>query len=101
MGDTVIEAMVGEGEVSPVARHCREHQGVYCMTFKVKSAAAAADYLRGKGATLVGDTGGRFAIAPDQAQGRLIYLTEQTVPGYPPLGSRMQEPAQFPAPVGA
>jgi hypothetical protein len=101
MGDTVIEAMVGEREDSPVARHCREHQGIYCMTFKVKSAAVAADYLRGKGLTLVGGTAGRFAVAPEKAQGRLIYLTEQTVPGYPPLGSRMQEPAQFPAPVGA
>jgi hypothetical protein len=101
MGDTVIEALAGESEDSPVARHLREHQGIYCMTFKVKSAAAAADYLRGKGLTLVGDVAGRFAISPAMAQGRLIYLTEQTVPGYPPLGSRMQEPAQFPAPAGA
>ena len=38
----LIEAMVGDGEDSPVAKHCREHQGIYCMTFKVKSAQAAA-----------------------------------------------------------
>jgi hypothetical protein len=101
MGDTVIEALVGESEDSPVARHSHEHQGIYCMTFKVKSAAAAADYLRGKGLTLVGDVAGRFAIATAEAQGRLIYLTDETVPGYPPLGSRMQEPAQFPPPAEA
>ncbi|MBW8753984.1 MAG: glyoxalase [Sphingomonadales bacterium] len=98
MGDTVIEAMVGMTEDSPVARHCREIQGIYCMTFKVRSAEAAAAYLRGKGLTLVGDTATRFAIAPEQAQGRLIYFTEQVVPGYPPLGSRMDEPAQFRVP---
>jgi hypothetical protein len=101
MGDTVIEAMIGESDASPVARHCREHQGIYCMTFKVKSAEAAADYLRRIGLRLVGDSAVRFAIAPDQAQGRLIYFTDQTPPGYPPLGSRMQEPAQFPAPAEA
>jgi hypothetical protein len=97
MGDTVIEAMVGAGEDTPVARHSREVQGIYCMTFKVKSAQAAADYLRGKGLTLVGDVADRFAVAPEQAQGRLIYLTENEVPGYPPLGSRLAEPAVFPA----
>jgi hypothetical protein len=99
MGDTVIEALVGESADSPVARHLREHQGIYCMTFKVKSAATAADYLRKKGLTLIGDLSSRFAISPEQAQDRLIYFTEQTVPGYPQLGSRMSEPAQFPAPA--
>jgi len=98
MGDTVIETMAGTSEASPVARHCREIQGIYCLTFKVKSAQAAADYLRGKGLTLVGDTADRFAIAPEQAQGRLIYLTGNTPEGYPPLGSRMGEPARFPPP---
>lgn len=42
MGDTVIEAMAGASEDSPVARHAREIQGIYCLTFKVKSAEAAA-----------------------------------------------------------
>lgn len=98
MGDTVIEAMVGTGDDKAVARHCRDIQGIYCMTFKVKSASAAADYLCGKGLTLVGDTADRFAIAPEQAQGRLIYFTEQVPEGYPPLGSRMGEPAVFPVP---
>jgi hypothetical protein len=69
------------------------------MTFKVKSAEAAAGYLRGKGLTLVGDVVDRFAIASNQAYGRLIYFTENTVPGYPPLGSKMREPAEFPLPA--
>ena len=51
-----------------------------------------ADYL-----ALVGDTADRFAIAPEEAHGRLIYFTDQAVPGYPPLGSRIAEPARFPA----
>jgi len=96
MGDTVVEAMVGASENSAVASHCRDIQGIYCMTFKVKSATAAAHYLRGKGLTLVGDTADRFAIAPDEAQGRLIYFTERVPDGYPLLGSRMREPAVFP-----
>lgn len=97
MGDTVIEAMAGLGEDTPVARHSRDVQGIYCLTFKVKSAEAAAAYLRGKGLALVGDTATRFAIAPGQACDRLIYFTEQAVVGYPPLGSKMREPARFPA----
>jgi hypothetical protein len=96
MGDTVIEAMAGIGDASPVARHCRDVQGIYCLTFKVKSAQAAADYLRGKGLTLVGEVDGRFAIAPAEAHDRLIYFTERTVDGYPPLGSKMRQPAEFP-----
>jgi hypothetical protein len=98
MGDTVIEAMAGTSEESPVARHCRDIQGIYCLTFKVKSAEAAAAYLRGKGLTLIGDVAVRFAIAPAQAHDRLIYFTERTMPDYPPLGSRMREPAVFPFP---
>ena len=96
-GDTVIEAMVGDCEESPVARHSRDVQGVYCMTFKVKSAQAAAEYLRGRGLTLVGEVADRFAVVPEQAQGRLIYFTQNEVPGYPPVGSRLSEPAVFPA----
>jgi hypothetical protein len=97
MGDTVIEAMRGLSEDSPVAQHSRDIQGIYCLTFKVKSAQAAADYLRGKGLTLIGNIADRFAIDPVEAHGRLIYLTERGVDGYPPLGSKMREPAEFPA----
>ncbi|MEO6717907.1 MAG: glyoxalase [Novosphingobium sp.] len=97
LGDTVIEAMVPKGDESVLGWHVREVQGIYCLTFKVKSAETAATYLRGKGFELVGDTATRFAIIPRQAQERLIYFTENEVPGYPALGSKLLEPAQFPA----
>ena len=97
LGDTVIELMVPKGDESPLSWHANEVQGVYCLTFKVKSAQAAADYLRAKGFELVGDIATRFAIVPGQAHERLIFFTENAVPGYPPLGSKLLEPAQFPA----
>lgn len=95
LGDTVIEAMEPLDDSSALASHVRDVQGICCLTFKVRSADAAADWLRGKGLTLIGSTATRFAIAPEQAQGRTIWLTEQTVPGYPPLGSLMTTPAVY------
>ncbi len=97
MGDTVIEAMCPQGEDSPLAQHLRTIQGIYCLTFKVRDARAAANYLQGRGLTLVGDVTTRFAITPEQAQGRLIWFTGQTPVGYPPPGSKMREPAVYPA----
>ena len=97
MGDTVLEAMVGHAPDGPVARHAREVKGIYCLSFKVRSAEAAASYLRDKGLTLVGDIADRFAIDPAQAFGRLIYFTQNAVEGYPPLGSQLTSPAMFPA----
>jgi hypothetical protein len=91
MGDTVLETMAARREDSPLAMHAREIKGIHNLVFKVREAAAAADYLRGKGLNLIGDVGGRFAIAPEQAHGRLIWLTELSPAGYPPLGSRMGE----------
>jgi hypothetical protein len=97
MGDTVIEAMVPRGADTPLARHVTETKGIYCITFKVRSAQAAADYLRGKGLNLIGDVADRFAIRPEQAHGRLIYLTENAPEGYPAVGSRLNTPAVFPS----
>lgn len=97
MGDTVIEAMAGHSSETPVARHAIDTKGIYCLTFKVRDAEAAAEYLRGKGLALIGDVTDRFAIAPDEAHGRLIYFTGNTVEGYPKLGSKLDEPARFPA----
>jgi hypothetical protein len=74
-------------------------KGIYCLTFKVRSAEAAEAYLRDRGLGLIGDVNDRFAIAPEQAFDRLIYFTERTVDGYPPLGSQLTTPAQFPAPA--
>jgi len=95
LGDTVIEALAGRDPDGAIARHAREVKGVCGIVFKVRDAAAAAQYLRGRGLELIGDVAGRFAIRPDQAHGRTIWLTGLDVPGYPPLGSRMNEPARF------
>jgi hypothetical protein len=84
IGDTVIEAMQPAAGNSPLARHCRDIQGIYCLTFQVCSARSAADYLRSKGFGLVGDPATRFAIDPHQAFGRLIYFTDERLEGYPP-----------------
>jgi catechol 2,3-dioxygenase-like lactoylglutathione lyase family enzyme len=86
-GDVVIEAMEPTDADSAIARHRRDCQGMYCLTFKVRSAAGAAAYLQQKGYRLVGDIVTRFAIDPDQAFSRLLYFTEQDLPNYPPVGS--------------
>jgi len=81
IGDSVIEAMQPIAADSPLARHCRDIQGIYCLTFKVRSSLAAVDYLRDKGFGLVGDPKTRFAINPDQAFGRLLYFTDEPIEG--------------------
>ncbi len=95
LGDTVIEAMEGRDPEGPVATHARDTKGIYCLTFKVRDAAAAMEYLHGEGLATVGNAGDRFAIVPDQAYGRLIYFTQNTPDGYPQVGSRLREPARF------
>ena len=95
LGDTVIEAMVPKGDESVLGWHAREVQGIYCLTFKVKSASAAANYLKGKGFELIGEPATRFGIHPREAHERMIFFTEHDVPGYPPLGSKLLQPAEF------
>lgn len=97
MGDTVIEALEDLKEDGAIAAHARDVKGIYHLVFKVRSAEAAANYLRGKGLTLIGNVADRFAIVPEEAQGRLIWLTEVTPMRYPVPGSRLAEPARFPA----
>jgi hypothetical protein len=96
MGDNVIEAMQPAAQDSRLAQHCRDIQGIYCLTFQVRSASSAADYLRNKGLELVGDPATRFAINPDQAFGRLIYFTDKRIEAYPALGT-MLGPAGTPS----
>jgi len=96
MGDTVIEATVPASDDSPLGRHLREIQGIQCLTFKVKDATAAAGYLRGRGLPLIGEVDDRFAIAPEAAFGRTIWFTDKVPAGYPPVGSKLGEPARFP-----
>lgn len=95
MGDTVIEAMQPMSDASPLAEHCRDIQGIYCLTFKVRSAARASDYLRSRGFDLTGDPKTRFAIVPEQAHGRLIYFTDCVPDAYPAVGSLLRHPAKF------
>ncbi len=55
-------------------------KGMYCLTFKVRSAAKAADYLSQKGFRIIGTVDDRSAIDPDQAFGRLMYFTSEKTP---------------------
>ena len=101
MGDTVIEALAPREAESPLGRHLAEAQGIRSLTFKVASGPAAAAWLASRGLSLIGDdpagSGARFAVDPRQAHGRLIWFTDALPAGYPAPGSRMTEPAQFPA----
>lgn len=87
VGDTIIEAMQPTEGDSALARHRRDIQGLYCLTFKVKSAKAAAAHLRQSGFHLVGDER-RFAIDPSQAFDRLIYFTEDLIENDPRVSAR-------------
>jgi catechol 2,3-dioxygenase-like lactoylglutathione lyase family enzyme len=83
VGEILVEAMCPTTVDSPLAHHLCDVQGQYCLTFKVKSLAAAANYLRGKGLTLLGDIDRRFLIDPAQAFSRRIYFTQEDIPGDP------------------
>jgi hypothetical protein len=80
MGDTVLEVLIARDGNGPIARHARDVKGICHLVFRVRDAHAAADYLRGKGLPLIGDVEGRFAIAPEAAHGRLIWLTAHSYP---------------------
>jgi hypothetical protein len=93
MGDCVLEALAPRDPHAPLAAHVRDVQGIWALTFKVRSAPGVADYLRAKGlAQLAGDPAGRLGIT---AHGRTIRFTEHSPAGYPPVGSRLGEPAVF------
>ena len=95
MGDTVLEAMEPLDWETPLGRHLDQIGGICSVTFKVRDAAAAADYLRGRGFTLIGDPADRFAIAPEEAFGRTIWLSEVVPAGYPQAGSRLHDVARL------
>lgn len=95
MGDTVIEALVGFDENSAVSTHARDVKGIYDLVFKVRDATKAAEWLRDCGFNLMGDLADRFAIVPEEAHGRLIWLTDRTPEGYPAVGSKLGDPARF------
>ncbi len=96
MGDAVIEALCPTREDTALAAHAHDTPGMCGMTFKVRDAAAAASYLKARGFTLIGDPVTRFAIAPEQAHGRLIWFSEHIPAGWPAPQSLIREPARFP-----
>lgn len=81
VGDILVEAMCPTTADSALARHLREIQGQYCLTFKVKCRRSAADFLRAKGLTLIEQADGRLLIDPAHAFGRRIYFAEDNFPG--------------------
>lgn len=85
IGDAIVEAMEPLDEGGDLARHARQKNGIWCLTFQVRSAAKAADYLRGKGLNLIGTTQNRFAIAPEQVAGRQMWFTDEKPAGYPDI----------------
>jgi hypothetical protein len=96
-GDVVIEALCTTRPDSPLALHASETKGICGITFKVRSAKAAAAYLEARGLALIGDCQTRFAIVPDHAQGRLIWFTEQVPEGWPEPSSQIACPPDFAA----
>jgi hypothetical protein len=87
VGTAFVEAMQATDPASALAAHARDIQGIYCLTYKVKSLGAAADYLRSKGFSLVGEAGRRLMIDPAQAYGRRIYFSEDNIAGDPRLAA--------------
>jgi hypothetical protein len=55
-------------------------QGIYSVTFKVRSLARAAEYLQSKGLRLVGDLKQRFTIDPARLYGGVFTFVEQELP---------------------
>lgn len=90
-GDVMVEALVPRDPGSALARHAESIKGIWSLTFKVRDAASAADYLRGRGLDIMGDTKGRFGLRPEQAHGRRIRFAEVAPQGYPDPGSRFAE----------
>ncbi|MEO7248390.1 MAG: glyoxalase [Novosphingobium sp.] len=95
-GDTVIEALCPTREGTALADHARDVRGICGITFKVRSAIGAADYLARRGYKLIGSPDTRFAIVPEEAQGRLIWFSEKMPKGWPPPHSELRDPAPFP-----
>jgi catechol 2,3-dioxygenase-like lactoylglutathione lyase family enzyme len=97
LGDAVIEAMEPLDASSELGRHATSGQGIWSLTFQVRSAAAAADYLRGKGLALIGDPTRHFMIDPAQAYGRLLQFTDETRAAYPsiPIPTLAASPADL------
>lgn len=86
MGDAVLEA------VPPASAG---DSGICGITFKVRNAKAAWAHLEARGFSLIGKAEERFAISPQQAEGRLIWFSEVLPSGWPAPHSAIRTPAQF------
>lgn len=97
-GDLVVETLCPTSDDSDLAAHVRDHAGMCGITFKVRNALAAADYLKERGYSLIGRPETRFAIPPKRAYGRLIWFSEHLPQGWPALHSLIARPEAFPGP---
>lgn len=73
--------------MQPVAKHtqladwtAKYREGIYSVTFKVRSLARAADYLKAKGLRLVGDLKQRFTIDPAGLYGGVFTFVDKELP---------------------
>lgn len=78
-GDFVLEVLQPSAKNTPAAELLAQRGGgIYALSFKVKSVAKAADYLKSKNLRLLGDTRKRFTIDPRDAYGaRFTFLAEE------------------------
>lgn len=83
IGDAVVEAMEPREAGSELDNHAEQGNGIWRLVFQVRSAPAAARYLRSKNLKLVGDPDRCFAIDPGQAFGRQLWFTDEA-PAYHP-----------------
>ena len=76
--DFVIEVLQPVKSGTPLADFvARRREGVFALTFKVKSAANAAQYLKSKNLRLIGDEQSRFSIdARDSYGARYIFVDQ-------------------------
>jgi hypothetical protein len=95
MGETIIEAMQPLDDGSELARHAAAKKGIWSLTFKVRSAHAAADYFQARRLGLVKAGGRSFALDPEQAFGRWLQFTDETPEGYPPFNAPRPTPADL------
>jgi catechol 2,3-dioxygenase-like lactoylglutathione lyase family enzyme len=83
-GDFVFEVLQPLGKGTPLADLVAKRAGgIYALSFKVKSTARAADYLKSKNLRLLGDTSRRFSIDPRDAFGARYTFLGHELPNDP------------------
>jgi methylmalonyl-CoA/ethylmalonyl-CoA epimerase len=83
-GDFVFEVLQPLAKGTPVADLiAKRGGGIYALSFKVKSPARAADYLKSKKLRLLGDPNRRFSIDPRDAFGARYTFLGEELPGDP------------------